>query len=56
MLRSKLLILGTALYSMTIVNASGQTCNGPVKVRWPIKTSLAQGTTASSSCGPLLRG
>jgi len=45
----KLLIASVVIGSMVSVGAAAQTCNGPGKARWPIKTSLPTGTSASGS-------
>jgi len=48
MLKHKLLIVGVVLL-LTGATAAAQTCHGPGKARWPIKTSLPQGTSANGS-------
>ena len=48
MLKHKLLIVGVALL-LTGATTAAQTCHGPGKARWPIKTSLPQGTSANGS-------
>jgi hypothetical protein len=39
----KLLITGVLVSLMANVPSQAQTCNGPGKARWPIRTSLAEG-------------
>lgn len=45
----KLLFASAVICSITSVTAVAQTCDGPGKARWPIKTSLPGGTSASAS-------
>jgi len=46
---SNLLIAIALLCSMPTLTVTAQTCNGPGKARWPIKTSLPEGASASAS-------
>jgi len=45
----KRLAATVVICSMATLTAAAQTCNGPGKARWPIKTSLPDGTTATAS-------
>lgn len=44
-----LLTASAVIFAMASVTAAAQTCNGPGKARWPIKTSLPEGANASAS-------
>jgi hypothetical protein len=45
----KLLVASIVICSAASVSAAAQTCSGPGKARWAIKTSLPGGTNASDS-------
>ena len=45
----KLFVASIMICSVASVSAAAQTCNGPGKARWAIKTSLPGGTNASDS-------
>ena len=49
MQKYKLVIVGAVICMLTSAVAIAQTCNGPGKARWTIKTSLPQGADASGS-------
>lgn len=44
-----LLVASIVICSVASLTAAAQTCNGPGKIRWTIKTSLPAGTNASAS-------